>query len=35
MREYFATWRFHHPYAEDFFTAMNHALGTSYDWFWN
>jgi aminopeptidase N len=35
MREYFSTWRFHHPYAEDFFTSMNHALGSSYDWFWN
>jgi len=34
MREYFATWRFHHPYAEDFFASMNHALGASYDWFW-
>jgi hypothetical protein len=34
MREYFATWRFHHPYAEDFFASMNHALGQSYDWFW-
>jgi aminopeptidase N len=35
LREYFATWRFHHPYAEDFFASMNHALGQSYDWFWN
>jgi peptidase M1-like protein len=35
MREYFAIWRFHHPYAEDFFASMNHALGTSYDWFWD
>ncbi len=34
MREYFASWRFHHPYAEDFFASMNHALGASYDWFW-
>ncbi len=34
LREYFATWRFHHPYAEDFFASMNHALGQSYDWFW-
>ncbi|HYQ89764.1 MAG TPA: M1 family aminopeptidase, partial [Candidatus Binatia bacterium] len=34
MREYFTTWRFHHPYAEDFFASMNHALGASYDWFW-
>ncbi|HXF59228.1 MAG TPA: M1 family metallopeptidase, partial [Candidatus Saccharimonadales bacterium] len=34
MREYFATWRYHHPYAEDFFASMNHALGASYDWFW-
>lgn len=35
LREYFAIWRFHHPYAEDFFATMNHALGRSYDWFWN
>ena len=35
MREYFAIWRFHHPYAEDFFASMNHALGQSYDWFWD
>lgn len=35
LREYFLTWRFHHPYAEDFFAFMNHALGASYDWFWS
>ncbi len=35
LREYFATWRFRHPYAGDFFATMNHALGASYDWFWN
>ena len=34
IRDYFGTWRFHHPYAEDFFAAMNHSLGASYDWFW-
>ena len=35
LREYFAMWRFRHPYAGDFFATMNHALGASYDWFWN
>jgi len=35
LRQYFETWRFHHPYAEDFFASMNHALGASYDWFWS
>ncbi|HYQ95789.1 MAG TPA: M1 family metallopeptidase, partial [Candidatus Eisenbacteria bacterium] len=35
LREYFAIWRFHHPYADDFFASMNHALGASYDWFWD
>jgi len=35
LRQYFETWRFHHPYAEDFFATMNHALGASYDWFWS
>ncbi len=34
MREYFMAWRFHHPYAEDFFASMDRALGLSYDWFW-
>ena len=33
LREYFMTWRFHHPYADDFFAFMNRALGDSYDWF--
>jgi len=33
LRAYFATWRFHHPYAEDFFASMDEALGESYDWF--
>ncbi len=35
FHEYFMTWRFHHPYAEDFFATMNRALGQSYDWFFD
>ena len=35
LREYFKTWRFRHPYAEDFFASMNHSLGASYDWFFD
>ncbi len=33
LREYFATWRFHHPYAEDFYATFERAAGGSYGWF--
>ena len=35
LRQYVATWRFHHPYADDFFGFLNRALGESYDWFFD
>lgn len=33
LRQYVSNWRFHHPYAEDFYAAFDAATGGSWDWF--
>ncbi len=34
FREYVRRWAFKHPQPEDFFRAMNNALGEDLSWFW-
>jgi len=33
LRRYVESWRFHHPYAEDFYASFDAATGSSWDWF--